>query len=251
TALRRSSCNSFFMRIVLCPQYWGHPEWGSGLDGPHGVEGGPSGASIAAGSSTSGSALGALQKGFPPLVVAPVDRRRSCSPCIEAPFEFIPNGRLFRIDAFCPLDNEVDETHRLVLRLIFHSRGVEHVRNQMAYCRHKRGMQCPVASTRCEGCDACRLNVSVQCAVPAAERLEMRAVPCLGVVEDRNDKAAHVSPPDAARRLDVLCDRLWLTVDEHQPQSRDVDADTHHVSRKHRIDCARSPNLDIEKVEHL
>ena len=134
------------MRIILCPEDRGHPEGGSSLDGPHGVEGGPGGAGVAAGGPASGSALGTLEKGFPSLVVAPVDCGGPCPPCVETALKLSSDCSLFRIDPLRPLDEQVDEVHRQIFRVVVHAGRVEHVGNKVAHCGNQRRMQRPVAS---------------------------------------------------------------------------------------------------------
>src|SRR5690606_10421383 len=86
--------------------------------------------------------------------------------------------------------------------------------------------------------------------MPAAERLEMRTITSLGVVENRDNKTANISPPDPASRLDVLGDSLGLPIDQHETQSGNVHTDADHICRKNSVDSPRKPDFDVEKVEH-
>src|SRR5690349_4812387 len=90
---------------------------------------------------------------------------------------------------------------------------------------------------QCPRRHAGRLDEAVKALVIVAECLVVRAVARLARRIGGNDEAGDATTAHSARGLDVFCTELRLTVDHHQAEAIDVDANRYDVGTRHYVDC--------------
>src|SRR5690606_28101065 len=118
--------------------------------------------------------------------------------------------------------------------------GISHPGDKVAHHCDIRSMQRTVARTRSEGSHARGLHIPVETAMPTGKSLVSAAVTGLGRVEQRDYKSGRLlASANPTGGLNILGNRLWLTVDHHQAQPRNIHSHRDHVACQHDVDVIR------------